>query len=185
MKREACAAGPDPELVMMVGHVAAGKTTRAKGLAAETGAVRLSPDEWMAPLFHDPDPNGMRDVVEGRLIWTATEILRSGSSVILDFGFWGRDERTALAWLAATLGASVRTEWLPVDRETQAVRVRKRWHEAPGQTWDVTQEELDEWRTLLQEPDADELAGRYDTTPRSDQSWRKWIAKRWPTAFGV
>lgn len=138
----------------------------------------------MIPLFSSPDPgDGVRDVVEGRLIWTATEILRAGSSVILDFGFWGRDERAALAWLADTVGASTRTGWLPVDRSTQAERVAKRWRETPEQTRQVTQDELDRWRGLLQQPDAAELAGRYETPP-PPRGWPGWIAERWPTALG-
>lgn len=173
------------ELVLIVGHVGAGKSTRAKELAAQMGAVRLSPDEWMAPLFHQSDPDGMRDVVEGRLIWTAVEILRAGASVILDFGFWGRDERASLSWLASTVGATARTEWLPVDRETQAERVAKRWRETPEQTWQVTQAELDAWRALLQEPDADELEGRYTTPSPGGDGWRGWIAERWPTALSA
>lgn len=174
-----------PELVLIVGHVGAGKSTRAKELANETGAVRLSPDEWMAPLFQHSDPDGMRDVVEGRLIWTAIEILRAGSSVILDFGFWGRDERASLNWLASTVGATARTEYLSVDRETQAERVAQRWRETPKQTWRVTQDELDEWRALLQVPDADELAGSYTMEAPAPGGWREWIAARWPTALGV
>ena len=38
-------------LFLMVGLPGAGKTTRAKELAAEHGALRLSPDAWMIPLF--------------------------------------------------------------------------------------------------------------------------------------
>lgn len=171
------------ELVLVVGHVGAGKTTRARELAASTGAVRLSPDEWMVPLFGHPDPDGLRDVVEGRLVWTAVEVLRCGASVVLDFGFWNREERAALSWLAGTVGARARTEYLPVDRETQARRVAQRWQEAPEATWQISQVELDEWREQLQEPDADELAGRYRTPPPGG-SWPEWIMQRWPTALG-
>ena len=172
------------ELVLMVSHVGGGKTTRAMELAAAMNAVRLSPDEWMAPLFHHSDPDGMRDVVEGRLIWTAIDILRAGSSVILDFGFWGWDERAALNWLAGTVGASTRTEYLPIDRATQAERVARRWRETPDQTWRVTEAELDEWRAMLQEPDADELAGLYTAEPPTAGGWAEWITARWPTALG-
>ena len=175
--------GPVAELVLIVGHVGAGKTTYAKKLATATGAVRLTPDEWMVPLFGHHDPDGMRDVVEGRLIWTAVEILRAGASVILDFGFWGRDERASLHWLAAMVGASARTVYLPVGREEQAGRVWKRWRETPEQTWHVTQADLDEWRELLHEPDSDELAGRYAPTPSTGGGWADWISKRWPTAL--
>jgi predicted kinase len=48
----------------MVGLPGAGKTTRTKELAAEHGALRLSPDAWMIPLFGESDPGGKRDVLE-------------------------------------------------------------------------------------------------------------------------
>jgi predicted kinase len=45
-----------------------GKTARAKRLAAEHPALRMSPDAWMIPLFGDSEAGGQRDVLEGRLI---------------------------------------------------------------------------------------------------------------------
>jgi hypothetical protein len=50
----------------MVGLPAAGKTTRARELAAAHRALRLTPDHWMIPLFGDPMAGGMRWVLEGR-----------------------------------------------------------------------------------------------------------------------
>jgi len=50
-------------LFLMVGLPAAGKTTRAKELAADHAALRLSPDEWMIPLFGESNPDGKRDVL--------------------------------------------------------------------------------------------------------------------------
>ncbi len=79
-------------LFLIVGRPGAGKTTRAKELAAEHGALRLSPDAWMIPLFGESDAGGKRDVLEGLLISLALEAVKLGTSVILDFGFWGRDE---------------------------------------------------------------------------------------------
>ncbi|MFC0674997.1 AAA family ATPase [Brachybacterium hainanense] len=169
------------QLILMVGHVGAGKTTRATRLARDTGAVRLTPDEWMGPLFRHHDPEGMRDVLEGRLVWTALEMLRAGTDVILDFGFWGRDERAALAWAAGRLGARVRTEHVDVDRETQSRQVARRWEETPEQTWEVTQADLDRWRTMLQEPDAAELSGIY-SEPQPAEGWAAWISRRWPSS---
>jgi predicted kinase len=55
-------------LFLIVGLPGAGKTTRARELAAEHRALRLTPDEWMIPLFGEPDADGKRDVLEGRLI---------------------------------------------------------------------------------------------------------------------
>ena len=106
-------------LFLMVGLPAAGKTVQARELATQHRALRLTPDAWMIPLFGEPEADGRRDVLEGRLIWIALETLRLGTNVILDFGLWSRDERSALCWLARSSGASCRMVYLPVDRTTQ------------------------------------------------------------------
>lgn len=111
-------------LFLMVGLPGAGKTTRARALADEFGALRLSPDEWMIPLFGEPEASGKRDVLEGRLVWLAMQALQLGMGVILDFGLWGRDERSSLRWLAATVGASSEVVYLPIDKKTQLERVQ-------------------------------------------------------------
>lgn len=171
-------------LFLMVGLPGAGKSTRARALAAAHAAVRLSPDAWMAPLFGAPDVDGKRDVLEGRLIWTATQVLRAGADAILDFGFWGRDERAALHWLAGTLGATARTIYLPIDRATQAERVFARWRDTPERTWPIGQDALDAWREMFQEPEARELAGPFVIDPPEGfAGWGDWIAARWPTAW--
>jgi predicted kinase len=104
-------------LVLIVGLPGAGKTTRAKKLAAQHQAIRLTPDEWMIPLFglcwREPLASGKRDVLEGRLISVALQALRLETSVVLDFGFWGRDERSSLRWLARSAGASCQVVYLP------------------------------------------------------------------------
>jgi predicted kinase len=52
----------------MVGLPGAGKTTRAKELAAEQCAPRPNPDAWMILLSGESDAGGKRYVLEGRLI---------------------------------------------------------------------------------------------------------------------
>ena len=66
-------------LFLIVGLPGAGKTTRAAELAAEHRALRLTPDEWMIPLFGQEQPEGKRNVLEGRLIWLALSALRTGT----------------------------------------------------------------------------------------------------------
>ena len=85
----------------MVGLPASGKSTRAQQIEEELRVLRLTPDQWMIPLFNDNDANGKRNVLEGRFIWLALRALRHGIYVVLDFGVWGKDERTALRALAA------------------------------------------------------------------------------------
>ena len=57
-----------PRMFVMVGLPAAGKTNRARELAAAWDALRLTPDEWMIPLFGQEQPEGKRNILEGRLI---------------------------------------------------------------------------------------------------------------------
>ena len=47
----------------MVGLPGAGKTTRARAIESEERALRLTPDEWMIPLFDGIQPDGKRDVL--------------------------------------------------------------------------------------------------------------------------
>lgn len=75
-----------PTLHLTVGLPGIGKTTLVRRIAVEGSILRLSPDEWMAPLFGDLDADGRRDILEGRMIWVAYRVLGSGSSVVLDFG---------------------------------------------------------------------------------------------------
>jgi predicted kinase len=122
-------------------------------------------------------------VLEGRLIWTATELLSRGMSAILDFGLWGRDERASLHWLAGALHATAQTVYLEVDPETQLARVTQRWHDAPSGTWEMDLATLNGWRAAFQAPSSDELASSWNPeSPDGSMSWRDWLSARWPTS---
>jgi predicted kinase len=103
-----------PTLHLTVGLPGVGKTTIARRLAHEHNAVRFTPDEWMIPLFGQEQPEGKRNVLEGRLIWLALSALRIGVNVVLDFGVWSKDERSALRALAASVGAKSELVYLQV-----------------------------------------------------------------------
>ena len=173
-----------PTLLVLTGLPAAGKTTRAKQLEETFGALRLTPDEWMIPLFAHSDADGKRDVLEGRLVWVAQRALRLGVSVILDFGLWGKDERSALRWLAGEAGADCVLVYLPVDADEQARRVTARFAAAPESTFAIPAAYLARYRSGFQAPDAEELSGdRVDEPPAGYDSWRSWVAARWPTSI--
>lgn len=168
--------------MLMVGLPAAGKTTRAKELAAAHRALRLTPDHWMVPLFGDSMADGKRWVVEGRLISVALQALRLGTSVVLDYGLWGRDERSALRWLARDAGATCQVIYLPVDRDVQLTRIAHRQQSTPHQTFPMTEAELDAWSEQFQAPDAAELADAGLPAPPAGWSgWQDWAIDHWPT----
>lgn len=169
-------------LLLMVGLLGAGKTTRANELAAEYRALRLTPDEWMIQLFGESTAGRKRDILEGRLILVALQTLRLGTNVVLDFGLWGRDERSALRWLAAAAGASCQVVYLPVDKDVQRARIAHRQATAPQTTFPMTEADLDRWREQFQVPDDAELdGGDIPGPPPNWPGWPEWAAHRWPS----
>jgi predicted kinase len=171
-------------MFVMVGLPAAGKTRRARELAAEWRALRLTPDEWMIPLFGQEQPAGTRDVLEGRLIWLALSALRLGVNVVLDFGVWGKDERSALRALATSVGATSELVYVQVDEEEQWRRVQGRSLIDAAITFEMTKADLAGWRQIFQPPDATELeTADIDPPPAGFDSWEAWVAEWWPTSF--
>jgi len=166
----------------MVGLPGAGKTTRAKELAATHRGLRLTPDHWMIPLFGDSMAAGKRFVLEGRLISVALQALRLGTSVVLDYGLWGRDERSALRWLARASGAACRVVYLPVDKDVQLARISRRQATAAHQTFPMSEDDVDEWRKHFQAPDAAELDGvEIPRPPAGWPGWPEWAEDHWPS----
>lgn len=175
--------GPESAtLLLMVGLPGAGKTTRAEELAAAHRALRLTPDEWMISLFGGSQPDGKRDLLEGRLIALALQALHLGTNVVLDFGLWSVDERSALRWLAASAGAACHVIYLPIDTDVQRARIAHRQATAPHTTFPMSAADIDTWRTQFQAPDAAELSGSDipDPPPRW-RGWLEWAADRWPS----
>ncbi len=124
-----------PKLYLIHGYIGAGKTTFAKQLEVESGAVRFSLDDWMEELYGTNPPVELFGVYEARvkaLIVKVTEgVLRRGVGVILDFGFWKRVERDALRAWGRSLGAEVVLYDVQVPEKVALARVRAR-NEAGG-----------------------------------------------------
>ena len=127
-------------------------------LATELSAVRLCPDEWLARLgFHGHD-EAARGRVE-KLQWdVAQELLRQGQSVVLEWGFWGQDERTELRRCARELGVDVELRYLDVDVAELWRRLAARNATLPAETYVVTRDQLDLYASWFQAPTPEELA---------------------------
>jgi predicted kinase len=70
------------------------------------------------------------------------EALRDGVDVILDFGVWTRNERSALPSLATDIGALCELVHLAVGLDEQLERLRRRTDTESATTFDINEAEL-------------------------------------------
>ncbi|MEO3973638.1 AAA family ATPase [Streptomyces sp. CAU 1734] len=153
-----------PVLILVCGLPGSGKTTLAGHLADRVPAVRLCPDEWMTGLGLDLFDEAARDRLEQVLSSHAMDLLRLGQSVILEFGFWGREERDAMRLAARALGAGVELHSLTASLDELYRRVESRSAHGTRGTAPVSRAMLEEWAEQFETPDEDEL-GRFDQPP--------------------
>ena len=145
-------------LILTCGLPGAGKTTLARQLAADRGAVRLTKDEWLWALGSTPWDGPTRELVEHQLWRLAQEVLRLGLSVVLDFGLWARTERDEMRSVARDLGVGVELHYLDVPPDVLWRRIETRNFQPPWDTHPIRRADLDEWQSLFQAPDDAELA---------------------------
>jgi predicted kinase len=120
-----------PTLFLTVGLPSTGKTTAARRIEVEQEALRLTKDEWVKALYGLENPPSAQDVIEGRLIQVGLRALELGINVVIDYGLWSRDERSALRQAAADLGARVEVRYFELTAAEQRRRLDQRQAEAP------------------------------------------------------
>jgi predicted kinase len=168
-------------MFILIGLPASGKTTRARQLEVENSALRLTPDDWMFPLFGDPQPEGKRDILEGRLVELSLWALKRGINVVMDFGLWAKDERTALRHLAEGTGASCELIYMDIGEEENVKRITERPTGAAVSTFNITTDDLAKYRAFFQVPTTEELnLGTLDEPPSPFDNWGAWAKDRWP-----
>jgi predicted kinase len=171
-----------PTLFLTVGLPATGKTTAARRLEVDHHALRLTKDEWMKALYGDRNPPSASDVIEGRLVEVGLRALELGINVVIDFGLWGRDERSALRQAAFDRGAKVEMHYFEESSAEQRKRLDQRQADEPHTTWPISDEELVGWADVMQIPTAGEVDGSepIDDPPAAFGSWDEWRGHRWP-----
>ncbi len=152
-------------LHLMVGLPCSGKTTLARRIELERSALRLTPDEWQVRLFgqdaEEPEHNDRHSRIEALLWDVASRALELGTNVILDFGFWAREEREDFRARAKQLGASSEVHFLDVPEQELLRRLAVR-NSQPSQekSFKIPAEMMKPWFAFFQRPTPDELEPR-------------------------
>jgi predicted kinase len=151
-------------LYLMVGLPCSGKTTRAKELENELFALRLTPDEWHVNLFgydiFDPEHDTRHNLIEDMLWQIAARALSLGTNIILDFGFWAKEEREDFRLRARKIGARSEIVFMDMDEEELIKRVRIRNENLTSTTHYIPEEMMRPWIRSFQKPDINELLPR-------------------------
>ncbi len=133
---------PDAIAHLIVGPTGAGKTTYARELAARDGGIRFSIDEWMARCFW-PDAPAEPDYAwalarvmrcEAQIMEVCAQLGQTGLSIVLDMGFFAREQRGRISTALREAGLATRLHLLDVSPAVRWARVAHR-NKAQGETY--------------------------------------------------
>ncbi len=140
-------------LHLMVGLPCSGKTTLARRLESEKAALRLTADEWQLRLFgqdaEEPEHDARHTLIETMLWDIASRALALGTNVILDFGFWAREEREDFRLRAKQLGASSEVHFLDVPEDELMRRLAVRNAQPSQESFHIPEAMMKPWIKLL------------------------------------
>ena len=151
-------------LHLVTGLPCAGKTTYSVKLKAKTAGVHLSLDRWLITSFgqYSIDEVG-HDEHFGRVIAcrklirdVAVELLQRNVDVILDDGFFLRENRVHYSDFAASLGVETKTHFLDTPKEIIRSRVTQRNATLPQFNFKISPAMLEWFFDVFEKPSAAE-----------------------------
>lgn len=151
---------PKATVYVLCGFIGAGKTTFAKKLEEQTGAVRITKDEWLISMVgNDPTIDGYQNFDHrmcGLSRDIAFQLAKKGIDVIIDEGVWEKEQREILRRRAEEVGAQAVVYYLDTPIETIRERVARRNSNLGKDSFKISGDLLDEYLKYWQPPSEDE-----------------------------
>ncbi len=155
------------EVVMLCGRLCCGKTTYARRLVSGGKAVLLSIDEVMLTMFgqHCGDMHEEYAArTEKYLLDKSLEIISAGADVVLDWGFWRKEQRRRIKKFYTSRGIGCRLIFMRIDEAEWLRRIEKRnieVLEGKTQAYYVDENLARKFAGIFEEPDNTEINGYY------------------------
>lgn len=145
---------------MIHGFVGAGKTTFAKKLEKETGALRFTNDEWMIALYgNNPPAEKFKEYYERTnklLLNVAFKCLKAGVDIILDDGFWSRSRRDKTRERIKKAGADFRLYHVKCSNEVMKKRTLERSEAESENSFYINEEAIKTFKKRFEPLEKDE-----------------------------
>lgn len=118
-----------PKVYLICGKICSGKSTYAEQLRVQNNAVLLSTDEITLALFGQHCGDKHDDYVErtqNYLFNKSLELIEVGINVILDWGFWMKEERDYAREFYNSQNIECEFHYINISDETWKSRLEKR-----------------------------------------------------------
>ena len=117
------------KVILICGKICSGKTYYAKELKNSLNAVILSTDEATFDLINNEQGefyNIFVQRVNGYLKKKACEIVKAGANVILDWGFWTREERQEITDYFRKREITIQWHYIDIDNALWEKQINER-----------------------------------------------------------
>ena len=151
------------KVFLICGKICCGKTTYAQKLCNENNAVLLSTDEITLALFGQHCGDKHDDYVErtqNYLFNKSLELIEVGINVILDWGFWMKEERDYAREFYNSRNIDCEFHYIDISDETWHARLKKRNSEVLSETtsaYYIDDNLAEKFASIFEVPNDDEI----------------------------
>lgn len=152
------------KLLCICGKIGCGKTYYANRIKEQEHAVILSTDEVTYDLTNNQQGEGYDEFARKVNLYLrkkAVEIVNAGCTVILDWGFWTKENRKEIKRYGENNGVLVEMHYIDIDDKTWYENIEKRNNEVisgnGGSSFYVDEGLLNKVSSLFEIPEKEEI----------------------------